>query len=70
MMGKVFIKILETDGLKAALEAERTVESIVKKLRPFISTYKTIHLDDFEIKQLPRTYANLETLIKEFLNEH
>lgn len=65
--GKVFISIVETDGLKAALESERAIESIIKRLKPYLQTYKIIKLDDFEIKQRPKIYQELVGIITEFL---
>ncbi len=67
---KVFIKVLETDGLKAALESERTVNSIVTRLKPYLATYKIIHLDDFEIKAGVKSFDSLKETIEGFINEH
>lgn len=69
-MARVFIKIVETDGLKAAVEAERNLNSIINRLKPYLQTYKTIMLDDFEIKQRPKIYQELAGIVTEFLNEH
>jgi hypothetical protein len=68
-MDKVFIKVIETDGLKAALEANPCMDSIQRRLRPYITTFKTIHLDDFEIKAGPRAAQELANNIYQFL-EH
>jgi len=67
---KVIIYIVETDGLKAALEAEPETYAIIKRLRPYLATYSIIKLDDFEIKQQPNIAEKLPLLIKEFLDAY
>ena len=67
---KVIIYIIETDGLKAALEAEPEMYAIIKRLRPYLATYSIIKLDDFKIKQQPNIAEKLPLLIKEFLDAY